>query len=203
MKVTFKEWDCNLVFGEYVSEGNPYIQLVDVRDGLPVATATVNPSVQLEKGQVCIKDYSENEGMLQTLMDAGLVSAPVDYIPMGFVRVPVCQFLVKPFIEEKIDSVFRVNWKVEEVDFTTWEFVTLEDVYIAESDSECDLFRLFIYKDHEMKPQIYEANSEDYDTHETVTHLFDLEKIMSICEAAKVPDATKEYKAHYEKRKPF
>jgi hypothetical protein len=53
--------------------------------------ATVNVvSEPLGEGEVCIKDYSENEGMFDALVRAGLLEAePVRTVPQGFVEVPV------------------------------------------------------------------------------------------------------------------
>jgi hypothetical protein len=66
--VKFKKWDCVIVYAQY-SNGRTAIQLKDDNDGSPVATATINvPDVYLEKDEVIIKDYSENEGMLDTLV---------------------------------------------------------------------------------------------------------------------------------------
>ena len=72
-KVRFKEWDCFVVFEKY-STGNHAIQLIDADDGTPVATASVNvPELDLEPNEVVIKDYSENEGVYEALLQAGIV----------------------------------------------------------------------------------------------------------------------------------
>jgi hypothetical protein len=99
MKVQFGNYSCHVVFSAYQDNDNTAIQLVDVRDGLPVATATINPGTKMKKELVAIKDYSENEGMLEALTNAGIVSAPISWLPMGFVTVPVCELLVPVFEE--------------------------------------------------------------------------------------------------------
>lgn len=50
------------------SNGRSALQLFNASDGTPYTTATVNlPDVLLQPGEVLIKDYSENEGMLDFL----------------------------------------------------------------------------------------------------------------------------------------
>jgi hypothetical protein len=44
--------------------------------------------------EMAIKDYSENAGLLQVLIDAGVVSEPVGYVRSGFVEIPVCDLLM-------------------------------------------------------------------------------------------------------------
>ena len=73
IKVQFKEWDCILETAIY-QEGSPALCLIDANDGEPVATASVFLiDKPLEKGQIYIKESSENEGMTQALVDAGVV----------------------------------------------------------------------------------------------------------------------------------
>lgn len=60
--------------------------------GEPVATATVNiPEADLADGEILVKDYSENEGMLAFLEENGLVEDTGRVISSGYVAVPVCK----------------------------------------------------------------------------------------------------------------
>lgn len=94
MQITFKGWLCELVIGNY-SNGRNGLELFDVAEGDPVATATINvPDHDMAEDEVAIKNYSENEGMLQTLMDAGVISAPVRTLSQGFVQIPICKLLI-------------------------------------------------------------------------------------------------------------
>ena len=70
-----------VVSGTVYADGNPCILINGSEDGAPVAKATTNvPHVTNipvhEEGYqgVLIKDYSENEGVLKTLVDAGIVN---------------------------------------------------------------------------------------------------------------------------------
>ena len=97
MIITFQDWQCRVVRGRYPN-GRPAIQLFDVETDVPIATATINlPEIPLddEENEVFIKDYSENEGMLQTLMAAGIVSAPISHHHINDYGtiVPLCELL--------------------------------------------------------------------------------------------------------------
>ncbi len=73
VRVQFGEWACDLVSERY-ENGRIRLRLRDSEDGESVATATINVREEpLAEGEVIIKDYSENEGMLDALRDAGVV----------------------------------------------------------------------------------------------------------------------------------
>lgn len=59
----------------------------------PFGMITVNVQQELKPGRVAIKDWSENEGLLDVLVEEGIVSEPLSYIPSGFVEIPVCRLL--------------------------------------------------------------------------------------------------------------
>ena len=97
-RVRFRDWDCLVRKHEY-DNGRVALQLVDAEDGSPIAKATVNlPDVPLGKNQVAIKDWSENEGMLDALVAAGVVKPTGQTVRSGYVEVPVCE-LQPPFRE--------------------------------------------------------------------------------------------------------
>ena len=90
--VHFQKWDCEVVEATYMN-GRRALRLVDALSGEPIATATVNlPDVEIPEGCVAIKDYFENDGMLDALMEAGIVSSPKRLVRSGFVLVPVCEY---------------------------------------------------------------------------------------------------------------
>lgn len=106
-----------------------------------------------------------------------------------------------------------VKWVVKTEEFKTFEFITKNDVYVQESDMNCDLFRLFIWNEghagfdektqQPKKIEILVANEEDYDIHEDVTHLFSLEDVVAHCLAVeeRLDDMTPEYIKHYQERR--
>lgn len=91
MKVRFWKWDCKVMFSKY-QNGGTAIQLIDAEDGCPVATASVwLPG--LKKDEIAIKDYSENAGMLDTLLEAEIITEPHRYVSSGHVMIPVCRLV--------------------------------------------------------------------------------------------------------------
>lgn len=65
-------------------------------NGGPVATATVNVtrvSERLLEDEVCVKDSSENEGMLDALTAAGIIEETGRRVKIGCVTVPVVKLL--------------------------------------------------------------------------------------------------------------
>jgi hypothetical protein len=74
------------------NNGQTCIQLIDTADGFPFATATVAVENDLLKEEeVAIKDYSENEGVLDTLLAHNIVEEPHAFIQSGFVKIPICK----------------------------------------------------------------------------------------------------------------
>jgi hypothetical protein len=76
------------------NNGRPALELLeeDMTYGLtPYAVATVNlPDVLLQPNEVLIKDYAENEGILQFLIDNNIVVPTKNGVQSGYVWVPVC-----------------------------------------------------------------------------------------------------------------
>ena len=73
--------------------------------GEPVSVATVCLSHIEEKpaeGNVFIKDWSENEGILKALQEAEIISEPVRRIKTGFCTAYECKFLL-PFDDGRVE----------------------------------------------------------------------------------------------------
>lgn len=88
-KVNFLNTDCNVEIGRYPN-GRIAIQLIDAEDGEPFATATINiPMESLAKDEVIIKNYSKNEGIEPSLIEAGILLEKVRMVGSGFTHVPV------------------------------------------------------------------------------------------------------------------
>jgi hypothetical protein len=91
---TINQWESSTeVFvrvGTYPN-GRVSISLFDTEDGCPYAIASVNlPDVLLADNEVLIKDYSENEGILDFLLENKIVSRTENGVQSGFVWIPVC-----------------------------------------------------------------------------------------------------------------
>ena len=76
--------------GKYAN-GRIRIHLIDAVDNEPYATATTNlPEVLLLDNEVFVKDYSENEGVLEFLTTNNIVVPTDKWATSGFVDVQVC-----------------------------------------------------------------------------------------------------------------
>ena len=98
MLVNFKGWKCETSFACY-SNFNTAIELIQVSNGDPIAKATTNPGVNIPGGEVAVKSYSENEGMLEALIEAGVVEAPHRVAESGYVLIPICKLTPQAFRE--------------------------------------------------------------------------------------------------------
>ncbi len=94
MQVQFKQWLCDLSIGRYAN-GRMGFDLFDAQEGDPVAKCTINlPDHDLAQDEVAIKNYSENEGMLESLQQAGVVGPVLRSVQSGFVTIPICRLLI-------------------------------------------------------------------------------------------------------------
>lgn len=94
--VQFNGYTCEVVKTKYVHGNNTALRLVDHETKEPIAVATINPSndTALRSDEVIIKDYSENSGMLDTLIKGNIVSEPFGYYRVGLVEAPICNLLI-------------------------------------------------------------------------------------------------------------
>ena len=73
------------------ANGRTRINLIDAVDNEPYAVATTNlPDVLLLDNEVLVKDYSENEGVLDFLTTNNIVVPTDKWVTTGFVDVQVC-----------------------------------------------------------------------------------------------------------------
>jgi len=118
-QVLFKSWLCRVVPTKYTNNGSLALTLKEVDTGEPIATATINmidddaqalidKHFGYEQIPVYIKDYSENQGMLVALQEAGVVSDVVEYFHSGYIRVPLViltnQKLINWFTDHVLDT---------------------------------------------------------------------------------------------------
>jgi hypothetical protein len=79
---------------KYAGNGRRAIQLIDTADGELYCMATVNmPDVDLSDSEVAIKNWSENEGILQCLQVNGVIGPVKRRMPSGFVYVDIVDLL--------------------------------------------------------------------------------------------------------------
>jgi hypothetical protein len=80
-------------FAKY-QNGQVAIKLTDNADGFPYATATVCVEDDLlNEGEVAIKNYSENAGILDSLIESDIVEPPHAFVHNSFVKIPICKLV--------------------------------------------------------------------------------------------------------------
>lgn len=91
MKIEFKGKKMSI---EKLKYGNGRTALELVYRGEPYAVATVNlPDENIADDEVVIKDYSENVGILQALVEHRVISAPTHYADDNGM-FPICRLLI-------------------------------------------------------------------------------------------------------------
>jgi hypothetical protein len=92
-KSPYGDYELIAQFAKYAN-GQTAIKLIDIADGFPFATATVCVEDDLLKeGEVAIKNYSENEGILESLIEAEVIDYPHAFIKSTHVEIPICKLL--------------------------------------------------------------------------------------------------------------
>lgn len=94
LRTRYTNEEVRLVWCQYYN-GRTALQLTTL-DGEPILTATVNvPEVELADDEVCIKDYSENEGVFDSLIAARIIAPTTATAEGRHVSIPVCRWLVE------------------------------------------------------------------------------------------------------------
>lgn len=62
-------------------------------EGEVQAVATVAIDEQLAEDEIAIKNYSEGEGMLEFLLEVGIIKSPHRFVPSGYVNIPICRIV--------------------------------------------------------------------------------------------------------------
>jgi hypothetical protein len=90
MNYKFRDTDVVVKIG-YYPNGRPALSLIDVEDGMPYCTCTINlPEISIEPEEVIVKDYSENEGVLKFLLKNNIVSKTGKKVAHGWVVSEIC-----------------------------------------------------------------------------------------------------------------
>ena len=91
--------NCYLLFGQYQNKRTAIqIQYNDQ----PLMKATVNiPVADLEPNEVVIKNYAENEGIMQALIDAEVIEDTGKFIYAGYSIANICKLLIDPETYDK------------------------------------------------------------------------------------------------------
>lgn len=95
--ITWKGRQYKLDFARYNND-RLAITFIDAKTGEDDIRATVNlPDEDIDPKnidqEIAIKDYSENEGVLDALVKAEIVSKPIRYAESGFTKIPIVHLL--------------------------------------------------------------------------------------------------------------
>jgi hypothetical protein len=96
----FHGTDVVLAFSSYLPRRERVaLQLITLQTdgalGEPFAVCTVNlPDDKLDSDEVAIKNWSENEQILDWLVDQGVVEVPHRTVRSGHIDVPICHLLI-------------------------------------------------------------------------------------------------------------
>ncbi|MCF7990890.1 MAG: hypothetical protein K9M02_10645 [Thiohalocapsa sp.] len=96
MNVRFNTVECRVQWSRHAESRRPAILLVNARaPGDVIAVATMDlPDVALAADEVALRDFGPSAGVLEALMIAGVVSAPVRFVEHGEQQIPICTLLV-------------------------------------------------------------------------------------------------------------
>lgn len=116
--VKFNQWQCHLKFG-YYNNNRLHIELISAVENMdiflfvgdPIAKATVNlPDIDLKDDEIIIKNYSENEGMLETLQKFGYISDSIKEVSSGF-----CHFNIVKKTDKliQLENEYQANLHIQ------------------------------------------------------------------------------------------
>lgn len=91
-KVQVWGFEYDVAFSSYYGNNNTALLLtrIDEEGYLSEIPATVN-LMQLHEEIVAIKNYSENSGVLDALIEAGYIYPASRKVPSGFVMIDICE----------------------------------------------------------------------------------------------------------------
>ena len=90
---TYRDTTVILEKRQYANNKRLRIDMIDMEDGTPYATVTVNlPNEKMESNEIAVKDHSENEGMLKFLQNNNIVGPVKRYARSGYVEIPIVEF---------------------------------------------------------------------------------------------------------------
>jgi hypothetical protein len=99
---TFHGWKCAVSKSTYANGDRVALSVYDADDMEPICTASVNlpdfKSAGLDAGtHVLIKDWSENDGILDALVEAGFIEPPTRQVGTGYVFADYCKLKLEAF----------------------------------------------------------------------------------------------------------
>lgn len=98
--ISFKTFNCNIVYSQYAENNTTAIILKDNRDNQVVAVATVNlpESSNLPFDEVYIKNWNENEGIFEALASSGVIQPIAKTAAAGFCIAHLAKIIDPKFL---------------------------------------------------------------------------------------------------------
>lgn len=90
--VQFAGNNCEIKKSKYSTNGNLALMLFDKETGQKVSNVTINTLQRMDEDVAAVKDYSENEGMLEAITEAGLIKNDLGSIQVGFTMCNIVRF---------------------------------------------------------------------------------------------------------------
>ena len=91
--------NCHLLFGKYHNKRTA-IQIQHNERPLMKATVNITEAI-LKHDEILVKNYEENEGLLQSLIDAEVIEDTGQFVATGYVIANVCKLLIDPDTYDK------------------------------------------------------------------------------------------------------
>jgi hypothetical protein len=88
--------DCSIKLHKY-SNNRPALVIYQGDEVLLKASVNM-PDHPIPKNHICIKNWSENEGILKELVRHKIVKAPIYAIPSKYISVFICELLLEETI---------------------------------------------------------------------------------------------------------
>jgi hypothetical protein len=92
-RIKFKHWNCEIVLTKYKNNGRTCIQLVNNGELVLVATTNLE-DIGLSVQEVIIKNYSENKGIYEVLLENGIIGPVKRFVENGFVKFYICDLKI-------------------------------------------------------------------------------------------------------------
>jgi hypothetical protein len=94
IEIKFNNINCLIVKSKYKFNERTCLTLIDKNDGLTLMKITLNfNEVKLEDNEIIIKSYSENVGIYECLLEAGIIGKVKRFHHLTFVKAHICELL--------------------------------------------------------------------------------------------------------------
>ena len=74
------------------------IEFLNQNKEVEIKATTNIPDVPLNKNEIIIKNYEENSGIYENMLELGYIGPVLRYARVGWVNVPIVELLLKPSI---------------------------------------------------------------------------------------------------------